>query len=82
VDLSLFSGNWSHEWAMLGLAMMDRIAIASSLTLLQVTSSELLPQEHQQLGIFSSIIFARICLLSAPFIGSLVSLSPQFLLFT
>jgi hypothetical protein len=42
----LFLGKWSHEWAMLGLAMAGRIAIASSLTLLQVASSELLLLAH------------------------------------
>jgi hypothetical protein len=73
VNKMTFLGKWSHEWAMLGLAMVGRIAIASSLTLLQVASSELLPLTHRQLGIFSCVTFARICLLSAPFIGSLVS---------
>ncbi|KAJ4446798.1 hypothetical protein ANN_13496, partial [Periplaneta americana] len=61
----------SREWAMLGMAMVGRVAIATSLTLLQVASSELLPPDHRQLGIFSSVTFARIFLLSAPFIGSL-----------
>ncbi|XP_069696302.1 organic cation transporter protein-like isoform X2 [Periplaneta americana] len=61
----------SREWAMLGMAMAGRVAIATSLTLLQVASSELLPPDHRQLGIFSSVTFARIFLLSAPFIGSL-----------
>jgi hypothetical protein len=59
---------------MLGMAMTNRIAIASSLTLLQVTSSELLPLEHWELGTYSSLIFARIFLLSTPFIGPLVRL--------
>ena len=70
----LLPGKWHHGWEMLGLAMTGRIAIAISLTLLQVTSSELLPLEHRELGTYSSLIFARIFLLSAPFIGPLVSL--------
>lgn len=64
-------GKWHHEWEILGLAMTGRIAIAISLTLLQVTSSELLPLEHRELGTYSSLIFARIFLLSTPFIGPL-----------
>lgn len=60
---------------MLGLAMTGRIAIASSLTLLQVTSSELLPLEYQEFGIFSSVTFGRICLTSAPFNLRLVRLN-------
>jgi len=60
---------------MLGLAMTGRIAIASSLTLLQVTSSELLPLEYQGIGMFSAVTFGRICLSSAPFNVTLVSLN-------
>jgi hypothetical protein len=52
---------------MLGLAMTGRIAIATSFTLLQVTSSELLSLEYQELGIFSAVTFGRICLSFAPF---------------
>jgi hypothetical protein len=70
----LLPGKWYHEWEMLGLALTSRIAIACSFTLLQVTSSELLPLEYRDIGIFSSVTFARICLLNAPFILLLVSL--------
>jgi hypothetical protein len=63
----LLPGKWYHEWEMLGLALTGRIAIACSLTLLQVTSGELLPPEYQELGILSSVTFARICLSFAPF---------------
>ena len=60
---------------MLGLAMTGRIAIATSLTLLQVTSGELLPLEYRELGIFSSTTFGRMCLSCAPFNVSLVRLN-------
>ena len=57
---------------MLGLAMAGRIAIATSFTLLQVTSGELLPLEYREIGIFSSGTFGRMCLSSAPFNVNLV----------
>jgi hypothetical protein len=65
-------GKWYHEWEMLGLAMTGRMAIATSLTLLQVTSGELLSLEYQELGVFSSTTFGRTCLSFAPFNVSLV----------
>jgi len=60
---------------MLGLAMTGRIAIATSFTLLHVTSSELLPLEYRELGTFSGSTFGRMCLSSAPFNVSLVRLN-------
>jgi len=70
----LLPGKWNHEWEMLGLAMTGRIAIATCFTLLQVTSSELLPSEYRELGTFSATTFGRMCLSSAPFNVSLVRL--------
>jgi len=63
---------------MLGLAMTGRMAIATSLTLLQVTSGELLSLEYQELGVFSSTTFGRTCLSFAPFNVSLVRLNERF----
>ncbi|PSN45165.1 hypothetical protein C0J52_03911 [Blattella germanica] len=65
--LPLPTNGGPYEWVWLGLAMMGRVAIAVSLTVLQVKSGELLPQ----VSIFSCVTLARVFLLSAPFIGFL-----------
>lgn len=73
---NLFSstvGSAQTETVMVSLGMIGRIAIAASLTLLQVKSSELLEPQCRLIGIFSCVTFARVFLLTAPFIGTLVS---------
>ncbi|XP_071439747.1 organic cation transporter-like protein [Hetaerina americana] len=72
--------NWWHQWALLALAMIGRIAVACSLTLLQVSSAEIVSTtspDHQKMTSLSSVTFARICLLSAPFIGYLAIYGKQ-----
>lgn len=58
---------------MVVLGMAGRIAIATSLTLLQVASGELIEPDFRRIAMFSAVTIARVFLLSAPFIGTLVS---------
>nr|CAD7424731.1 unnamed protein product [Timema monikensis] len=64
---------WNQDGVMLALGMVGRVAIASSLTMLQVGSPELFPPELRRLGGVSCVTFGRIILLSAIFIVSLAS---------
>ena len=61
--------DWSRELKILGLGVLVKFAVAVSFTIIQVTSGEILPK----IGIFSCITIAHIFLLSASFIGYLVS---------
>ncbi|GLH05448.1 uncharacterized protein GBIM_11047 [Gryllus bimaculatus] len=61
----------TRAWIMLLIAMIARVSIAASLNMLTVVSAELLPKSTRQSIMFSAVTIARVCLLSAPFIGSL-----------
>nr|CAD7264102.1 unnamed protein product [Timema shepardi] len=64
---------WNQDGVMLALGMVGRVAIASSLTMLQVGSPELFPPEMRRLGGVSCVTFGRMILLSAIFIVSLAN---------
>ncbi|XP_068086277.1 organic cation transporter protein isoform X2 [Anabrus simplex] len=66
---------WGFSLLLL-LAMMGRIAIGTSLTLLTVSSAEVIPAGRKKSWMFSAVTIARVCLLSAPFIGSLAMFGP------
>ncbi|CAG2059915.1 unnamed protein product, partial [Timema podura] len=69
----LCTAPWNQDGVMLALGMMGRVAIACSLTMLQVGSPELMPPELRRLGGVSCVTFGRIILLSAIFIVSLAN---------
>ncbi|XP_046399603.1 organic cation transporter protein-like [Ischnura elegans] len=71
--LHLSDRYWWHQSALLILAMVDRIAIACSLTLLQVSAAEVVPADQQKMASVSTVTLARVFLCGAPFVGVLAS---------
>lgn len=60
------------------LAMLSVIATTCSQTVLFTCTAELLPTTKQKIGIFSCVVWARIWLLTAPFIGALTFIHNLF----
>lgn len=61
-------------------AMISKIAISSTLAILTTCTVELVSAEKRKMCSFSTICWARLCLLGAPFIGATVvfgTLVPQ-----
>lgn len=56
---------------LLFLAMMGRIAIACSLTILTVASGNQFAPEHKAQGVFTCVTISRVFLQQAPFVGTL-----------
>lgn len=70
-SLVLVKGNNRIALLMLS-AMISKSAISSTLAILTTCTTELVPEEKKRICAFSTIVWARIWLLCAPFIGATV----------
>ncbi|XP_063225678.1 organic cation transporter protein-like isoform X2 [Bacillus rossius redtenbacheri] len=69
---------WTRDGALVVLAMIHRVPIACSLNVLQVASPQIFDPEFRAVATLSSVTFARLFLLSAPFIASTAGIYGEY----
>lgn len=57
---------------LMAISMVSKVAISSTLAILTTCTTELVRDEKKKICAFSTVVWARIWLLSAPFVGATV----------